>query len=139
MDRNGIMAAYGIDGYEKDGVVYLNLESCARGLGFTQTQYKNDKMYTSIRWERINAHLRRFGALPASEERPVFIPENIFYRLAMKARNKIAVKFQQFIADEVIPNIRRCGSYSKKLTRAEMILEQAKALIEQEKKCQTGA
>ncbi len=40
-----------------------------------------------------------------------FIPENVFYRLAMKAKNEIAERFQAFIADEVIPSIRRHGAY----------------------------
>lgn len=51
----------------------------------------------------------------------------------MKARNETAIKFQRFIAGEVIPSIRRTGSFSKKLTRAEQILEQAKALVKREK------
>ena len=39
----------GVKCYEKDGVVYLNLEDVARGLGFTQV--KNGVEY--VRWERI--------------------------------------------------------------------------------------
>ena len=40
-----------------------------------------------------------------------FIPENIFYRLAMKAKNETAERFQALIADEVIPTIRKTGGY----------------------------
>ena len=40
-----------------------------------------------------------------------FIPENIFYRLAMKAKNEAAEAFQAKIADEVIPSIRKHGAY----------------------------
>ena len=39
-------------------------------------------------------------------------PENIFYRLAMKAKNETAEKFQALVADEIIPSIRKTGSYS---------------------------
>lgn len=42
---------------------------------------------------------------------PDFIPENIFYRLAMKAKNETAEKFQALVADEIIPSIRRTGGY----------------------------
>ena len=42
---------------------------------------------------------------------PDYIPENIFYRLAMKARNETAEAFQAKIADEVIPSIRKTGGY----------------------------
>lgn len=40
-----------------------------------------------------------------------YIPENIFYRLAMKAKNEAAEAFQAKIADEVIPSIRKHGAY----------------------------
>ena len=40
-----------------------------------------------------------------------FIPENIFYRLAMKAKNETAEKFQALVADEIIPSIRKHGAY----------------------------
>lgn len=40
-----------------------------------------------------------------------FIPENIFYRLAMKAKNEVAEKFQAKVADEIIPSTRKHGGY----------------------------
>ena len=54
----------GVRGYEKEGVAYLHIEDVARGLGFTQSQVKNGKEYTSIRWERIDAFLADFGFPP---------------------------------------------------------------------------
>ena len=41
-----------------------------------------------------------------------FIPENVFYRLAMKAKNETAEKFQAKVADEIIPSIRKHGIYA---------------------------
>ncbi|MEK3946947.1 phage antirepressor KilAC domain-containing protein [Paenibacillus sp. FSL H7-0703] len=41
-----------------------------------------------------------------------FIPENIFYRLAMKARNEVAEAFQAKVADEILPSIRKHGIYA---------------------------
>ena len=40
-----------------------------------------------------------------------FIPESLFYLLAMKANNKVAQEFQKWLAVEVIPQIRKTGSY----------------------------
>ena len=40
-----------------------------------------------------------------------FIPENMFYRLAMKASNAAAEKFQAKVADEILPSIRKHGAY----------------------------
>ena len=111
-----IMTIQNVHGYEKDGTVYLNAEDIAVGLGFVQVQEKvsptsGGKVYTSIRWERINAYLQEFGfsQLVGKDD---YIPENMFYRLAMKAKNEVAEKFQAKVADEILPAIRRTGFYS---------------------------
>ena len=56
----------------------------------------------------------------------------------MKARNDTAERFQALVADEIIPTIRRTGTYTaapkKILTPAEMFLQQAQAMVEQERK-----
>ena len=113
----------GIECYEENGTVFLRLETCARGLGFTQE--KNGVVY--IRWETVENYLASFN-FPTSWEnsgngtdnkRPEYIPENIFYRLAMKAKNAVAESFQAKVADEIIPAIRRTGSYNTKQTLSE--------------------
>lgn len=116
----------GVSCYEQDGTAYLRLEDVARGLGFTQTQKKNGVEYTSIRWETINRYLEEIG-FPNKLGKDSYIPENIFYRLAMKAKNETAEKFQALVADEIIPSIRKTGSYTAKpLSRSELM---AQALI----------
>ena len=103
---NEIINIKGIDCYEKDGTAYLNLETVARGLGFTD----NSKGAEYVRWARVDEYLKEIG-FATNGERPDFIPENIFYRLAMKAKNEAAETFQAKIADEVIPSIRKHGGY----------------------------
>ena len=107
---NEIINIQGIECYEKDGTAYLKLDTVARGLGFIQTQNKNGTEYTSIRWETVFRYLEDIG-FPNKLGKDDFIPENVFYRLAMKAKNDTAERFQAFIADEVIPSIRRHGVY----------------------------
>ena len=103
----------GVSCYEQDGTAYLKLEDVARGLGFTDS--KNGVEY--IRWARVDKYLAEFGFATCGE-RPEFIPENVFYRLAMKASNPVAEKFQALVADEIIPSIRKTGSYTMpKLSR----------------------
>lgn len=111
MNNISITNISGVDCYEKDGIAYLKLETVARGLGFTQTQIKNGKEYISIRWERVEQYLEEID-FPHKWGKDDFIPENIFYRLAMKAKNETAEKFQAKVADEIIPSIRKTGSYS---------------------------
>lgn len=123
MNELQVMNIKGIECYEKDGIVYLNLEACARGLGFTQE--KNGVEY--VRWETVNAHLEEFG-FPNKLGKGDFIPENIFYRLAMKAKNAVAEAFQAKIADEVIPSIRKHGAYMTPAT-IEKILDDPDTII----------
>ena len=69
-----------------------------------------------------------------------YIPENIFFRLAMKAKNETAEKFQAFIADDVLPSIRRHGAYitpdtlEKVLLNPDTLIQLAQNLkVEQER------
>lgn len=106
-----ILNVDGIECYEKDGTAYLKLETVARGLGFTTTQNISGKEYTNVRWNRVDEYLKEIGFATCGK-RPDFIPENVFYRLAMKAKNEAAEKFQAKVADEIIPSIRKHGLYA---------------------------
>lgn len=46
---------------DDNNVAQFNAEWVARQLGWTQTQLKNGREYTSIRWERMNQYLAEFG------------------------------------------------------------------------------
>lgn len=116
MDELQILNVSGVECYEKDGTAYLKLDTVARGLGFTQE--KNGVEY--VKWERVNAYLKELGFSPQVGKED-FIPENIFYRLAMKAKNETAEVFQAKIADEVIPSIRKHGAYMTENTLDRMI------------------
>lgn len=89
----------------ENGVAYLNLEDVARGLGFERN--KNGKMY--IMWDRVNKYLEDLSFHTCVENN--FIPENIFYKLCMKANNEVARKFQDLVCDEILPSIRQNGGY----------------------------
>lgn len=95
----------------EDGSISINAEDAARGFGWTQTQNKNGKQYTSIRWETLNSYCEEFG-FPNLLGKDDYIPESLFYRLGMKASNKAADKFQNWLAMEVIPSIRKHGIYA---------------------------
>lgn len=114
--KSSLVCISGVRGYEKDGVAYLHIEDSARGLGFTQTQNKNGVEYTSIRWTTVEGYLADFGfpqqVGESTNAHDYYIPENIFYRLCMKAKNEVAEKFQAKVADEIIPSIRKTGGYS---------------------------
>lgn len=105
----------GVDCYEQNGVAYLRLENVARGLGFTTVAASGNEV---VRWNTVYNYLTDLKAVAGScngnykGNCPDFIPENIFYRLAMKAKNETAEKFQALVADEIIPSIRKNGIYA---------------------------
>nr|DAV77886.1 MAG TPA: antirepressor [Bacteriophage sp.] len=105
----------GVDCYEQNGVAYLRLENVARGLGFTTVAASGNEV---VRWNTVYNYLTDLKVVAGScngnykGNCPDFIPENIFYRLAMKAKNETAEKFQALVADEIIPSIRKNGIYA---------------------------
>ena len=112
-NKNSLVKVFeGVRGYEKDGVAYLHIEDVARGLGFTETHGEA----VCVRWQRLEGYLAdlKFSPQVENDRNPhdYYIPENIFYRLCMKAKNAVAEAFQAKVADEIIPSIRKTGSYS---------------------------
>lgn len=51
----------------------------------------------------------------------LFITEGDIYRLIMKSKLPSAEEFERWVMDEVLPQIRKTGSYSKPLTTSEQI------------------
>lgn len=108
----------GVSCYEHDGTAYLKLEDVARGLGFTEVAASGNEC---IRWRTVRKYLEDLGIATCCDGHlPEYIPENIFYRLAMKAKNETAEKFQALVADEIIPAIRKTGSYTMPKLSKEM-------------------
>lgn len=89
-----------------DGSISISAEDTAIGFGWTQE--KNGKIY--VKWERLNSFCREMGFSP-QVGKDDYIPESLFYRLGMKASNATAEKFQNWLALDVIPSIRKTGSY----------------------------
>lgn len=87
---------------EVDGQVYFEAEASAIGLGIYLE--KNGTQY--VRWERVRKYLNS-----PQVEKGDWITEPQFYKLAFKASNDVAEKFQDWVATEVLPSIRRHGAY----------------------------
>lgn len=115
MVNNGLVTIKNVRGYiGENGVAFLNLEDVARGLGFVEIAKSGNKV---VRWRTIRSYLKSLEAIAIScdgqgkENLPEFIPENIFYKLCMKANNEVARKFQDLVCDEILPSIRKNGGY----------------------------
>lgn len=90
-----------------DGNISISAEDTAIGFGWIQE--KNGKKY--VRWETLNGYCMELG-FSQQVGKDDYIPESLFYRLGMKANNVVADKFQNWLAFEVIPSIRKTGTYS---------------------------
>jgi len=88
----------------ENGEVLFDLEQVAKSLGIART--KNDKVY--VRWDRVNSYLPKNSPQVGKGD---LIPESIVYKLAFKASNDIAEQFQDWLAIEVLPSIRKHGAY----------------------------
>jgi prophage antirepressor-like protein len=121
----------GVRGYvDKDGMAWLNAEDVAKGFGFTDV--REGKEY--VRWARVNDYLNSFGFSP-QVAKDDFIPENMVYRLGFKANNEVAQGFQAKLADEILPTIRKTGSYTvKPMSQLEIMAESIRILQEQDKR-----
>lgn len=84
--------------------VLFDVEKVAKCLGLTTNI--NEVEY--VRWNRVNEYLK--NVLP-QVAKGTFIPEPAVYKLAFKASNSAAEKFQDWLAVEVIPAIRKHGAY----------------------------
>lgn len=91
-----------------DGTINYSLEDVARAVKGKYIQYKNGKEY--VRLANINNDLGKFG-FPTLNGKDEFIPESSVYLLIMNGENELAVEFQKWLAVEVIPSIRKTGSY----------------------------
>ena len=105
-----IMNVENVRGYVGENeMVYLNLEDISRKLGFVERK-PNGVEYVIV--NRVKKYLSNFGFDTSVEKfSDLYIPENIVYRLAMKANNQLANSFQEKLANEIIPAIRKSGMY----------------------------
>ena len=123
---------------EENGQVMFDAETAAIGLGITQE--KNGVTY--VQWKRVNNYLNNVSAHVRKDENSIsqevakgdFITEPQFYKLAIKANNETAERFQDWVTTEVLPSIRKTGGYqAQTMTEMEIVAASANKLVQQEK------
>lgn len=117
----------------EDEQVLFDAGQVAESLGFTET--KGNKLY--IRWRTVNAYLEKYVSQHLAKGD--FIPEALVYKLAFKASNDLAEKFQDWLAIEVIPSIRKHGSYQVEQPKSQLEVLQGtiNELVNQNKRVTT--
>src|SRR5699024_268411 len=111
----------------ENGESLFDVETVARSLGFTQI--KNNKEY--IRWETVNKYLKNY--LSQEVGKNDYISEAMVYKLAFKANNALAEKFQDWLANDVLPQIRKHGMYATQelLDNPDLLIQVATQLKEE--------
>lgn len=115
----------------ENGEVLFDAEQVAINLGFARLAESGNVV---VRWERVNKYIKSFYSEENNSCPQVgtgdLIPESIVYMLAFKASNELAMKFQKWLSTEVIPSIRKTGSYVKPMSEQEMIKASIKLTLE---------
>jgi len=107
-----------------NGDFVFDAEHVARCLGFTTVAKSGN---VTVRWSRVNDYLSKNSLQVGKGD---FIPEPLVYKLAFKANNEVAEQFQDWLAIEVIPSIRKTGQYIKPLSEKEQLMAAMKLSLE---------
>lgn len=116
----------------ENGESLFDAETVARSLGLTTVAKSGNAV---VRWKRVNNYL---GGNSPQVAKGDYISEPMVYKLAFKANNTLAEKFQDWLAVEVLPTIRKTGSYSivpqsfAQALRLAADLEEKNQLLEQQ-------
>lgn len=121
----------------ENGQTVFDAETVAKSLGITTVAKSGN---VCVRWSRVNEYLGNFRPEMGEIKNGDFIPESAVYKLAFKASNEVAEKFQDWLAVEVLPSIRKHGAYmtdntiEKALTDPDFLIRLATNLKDEKQK-----
>lgn len=89
--------------------------------------------------QAIRKHCKAANTSPVESTGQVrhmkIIPERDVYRLVMNSRLPAAERFEEWVVSEVLPSIRKTGSYTARpMTHLEIVAANAAALVDQERR-----
>lgn len=93
------------------GEYEFDAETVAMSLGITTVAKSGN---VCVRWSRVNEYLEKY--LLQEIAKGSYIIEPLVYKLAFKASNEVAERFQDWLAYEVLPQLRQTGTYSTNTT-----------------------
>lgn len=120
-----------VEVFEYEGQVLFNPRHVGKCLDIKDVtvrraiQSMNDKQVVKI--TNSNVHSMNFRKLANRGEN--FVTESGVYKLIFKSKKKEAEKFQDWVADEVLPTIRKHGAYMTENT-VDTIYNDPKAMID---------
>jgi hypothetical protein len=95
---------------EKDGIVWFVAKDVSIALGYSETA----RMLEHCKQSTVLVELNKINSLaPATK----WIPESDLYRCIMRSNKAEAEPFQDWVTGQVLPSIRKTGSYSAKTAK----------------------
>lgn len=128
-----------VEVFEYKGQVLFNPYHCGECLELADSSIRdlvrkmNDKQVVKLKnSDVVNSNIRKLNN--AGEN---FLTESGVYKLIFKSKKKEAERFQDWVTDEVLPSIRKTGSYTMLENRVELLINDiVKSKINEiEKKC----
>ena len=128
-----------VEVFELNGQVLFNPYHCGECLELADSSIRdvvrkmNDKQVVKLKnSDVVNSNIRKLNN--AGEN---FLTESGVYKLIFKSKKKEAERFQDWVTDEVLPSIRKTGSYTMLENRVEILINDiVKSKINEiEKKC----
>jgi len=97
---------------DSDGEPWFVAKDVALALGYVDTSDAVRNHCKKAKSLKELVFLARGGSAPPLDSQVKLIPESDVYRLTMRSTLPSAVKFQDWVCEEVLPSIRRIGHYS---------------------------
>ena len=111
---------------KEDGNFYFVASDVAKKLGYVNSS------------KAVNDHCKgvtkRYTLTKGGNQELNFIPESDVYRLIVHSKLPAAERFEKWVFDEVLPSIRKNGSYNKPMSELEILQHSINQLVEQERK-----
>lgn len=141
-NNHGIFEGHEIEIFELDGEILFNPYQVGECLEMSDKTVKNHMSNMNekqvIKLKNSDSRLKGFRKLNNAGEN--FLTESGLYKLLMKSRKPRAERFQDWITDEVIPQIRKTGGYiphNQNMSEAEIMaaaMQIANKTIEEQRK-----
>lgn len=115
-----------------DGKEFFPASQCAKILGYTNPRdavKRHCKSEGVVKHDRVSYTTNQHGVTSQQITEIKYISEGNLYRLIIRSKLPSAEKFERWVFDEVLPELRKNGSYGNNLNLEEVIAKTATAVV----------
>lgn len=115
-----------------DGKEFFPASQCAKILGYSNPYdaiKKHCKEDGVVKREGVSYTTNQYGVTSRQTTEIKYISESNLYRLIIRSKLPAAEKFEHWVFDEVLPELRKTGSYGNSANLEEVIAKAATAVV----------